>query len=179
MTRESATFATAILWMCNHKEGQRCKKLTSSRLKAFALGQHEWFIQLCSGKKAVPNTNTYDVIMSNLVYSYSCISCVYGDDNVSFISNLGNSLNIHHQKHQETVLWFPQLRPIITRRTSKSCSEREQKHELKAYSVLFRPSLHLEDHRCTRSSPLLVMLPPSPCPRCSILWLIVDCKCKE
>lgn len=29
---------------------------TSSLLNAFALGQHEWFIQLCKGKNAVPKT---------------------------------------------------------------------------------------------------------------------------
>jgi len=27
---------------------------TSSLLKALALGQHEWFMQLCKGKNAVP-----------------------------------------------------------------------------------------------------------------------------
>jgi hypothetical protein len=31
-----------------------CPSLSSSLLKAFALGQQEWFIQLCRGKKAVP-----------------------------------------------------------------------------------------------------------------------------
>ena len=34
---------------------------TSSLLNAFALGQQEWFIQLCKGKNAVPKTKLYYV----------------------------------------------------------------------------------------------------------------------
>jgi len=47
---------------CNHlKQNQIVNKIkivlpprTSSLLKALALGQQEWFMQLCKGKNAVP-----------------------------------------------------------------------------------------------------------------------------